>query len=1264
MPKLEKLLIQGIRSFNPKDENVIEFQSPLTLIVGANGTGKTTIIECLRFATTGDMPPNSRGGAFVFDPKLAKQIDVKAEVKLKFQSEKGELLVCVRTIQASVRKSKAEQKTLECTLLKEIDETEFLITSKIADIDKLIPEYLGISHSILDNVIFCHQDESVWPVGDPTAMKKKLDDIFSSTKYNKALLGLKASKKEITSDLKLKTQQLSFYLKEKMKRDEILKKITSQSEEVDRKNFKIKTFGDELDQLNMRLEEMVTNLRIFEKLENNHRLLRVEYENCSNFIKTFNYPKIDDLNIEKYSQKISSLEKQICELNECPIEDDFEKVELLRSKILAQEIENSRCVKMTEEIQKQIENLENEKSKLISDLCKEFSCSENEIKVKVKENLNLMEAELTSKTEDLNKEKEKLMAQRNIQKNSSNFIKESKLFIEKYKNLKSVEDLNLNEIPIDYEMQDEISHSIEDLLEKLTQKRNKLSTVLGNSDSHFKRKHLSESIQKLSNNLTKSSEDYKIQIEAESKYLNQLFDLLKSFRQKHQRNLALNEQRDNTNRKAIDEIIQLSFDIRQDEIGDSIIKLFNLSKSESFETSMENSFNKTVLPNGHQQKSIRIKDPENFKLSNNPRTYLSSNRISSVKNLFTTEILTLESLEDTSDLKNELNDINDKIATFSSANKVYSNFLKVGSEKNQCPLCIRSFEESSKHDFEKKLRNVLDKIPSSLDDLNNKKSEAEMRLKNKEFENQTIQNRNACKQKLNEALKQLSAYENLHEEEISQLEFQTEIREKDLNQLREEYKEAINIESSIKNMQAELSQIAEQSNATEIEEEIKELKKTIEIRHKEQQSLTKKIKESELRNKLIQHEIENRKLIERRDSLINELKNMKVIDLKELEDQVTILESEREEANRKLIKMKMILQMKFKRIEEIRTLVTKNRVEHANLSSHIIDLYKDKTISFNGEILTSEALKENEKYEKLRQMVISHKNSIIRTAKELENAKYELKTVEENVKLKKHQDKMKIIEDEFNRFDMKAYKQLKLDIDTLESKKAKLSSTESLLRGELKQIVQTIKTLNSELEEYKDTNKNYLKCSIEIKVLELSSEDLDKCINGLDKAIVDFHSSKIEDVNRTLKDLWINTYKGNDIDYIELKSESSETRAYNYRLVMVKNGIELDMRGRSSAGQKMIASLLFRIALADSFSTGCNIFALDEPTTNLDRENIESLAFTLSSIIKNRHNTQFIVITHDEEFVQLLNREGTEYFYRILRDSKGNSHIQRHSIYK
>lgn len=66
---------------------------------------------------------------------------------------------------------------------------------------------------------------------------------------------------------------------------------------------------------------------------------------------------------------------------------------------------------------------------------------------------------------------------------------------------------------------------------------------------------------------------------------------------------------------------------------------------------------------------------------------------------------------------------------------------------------------------------------------------------------------------------------------------------------------------------------------------------------------------------------------------------------------------------------------------------------------------------------------------------------------------------------------------------------------------------------------------------------------------------------------------------------------------------------------MFKDQTEMDMRGRCSAGQKVLASIIIRLALAESFSVNCGIMALDEPTTNLDKDNIIALAGSLSECV-------------------------------------------------
>ena len=57
------------------------------------------------------------------------------------------------------------------------------------------------------------------------------------------------------------------------------------------------------------------------------------------------------------------------------------------------------------------------------------------------------------------------------------------------------------------------------------------------------------------------------------------------------------------------------------------------------------------------------------------------------------------------------------------------------------------------------------------------------------------------------------------------------------------------------------------------------------------------------------------------------------------------------------------------------------------------------------------------------------------------------------------------------------------------------------------------------------------------------------------------------------------------------------SRSYNYRVVMRKGEVPLDMRGRCSAGQRVLAAIVIRLALAETFCLNCGILALDEPTT-------------------------------------------------------------------
>ena len=118
MSSLLALSIRGVRAFDSKTEQTIEFKKPLTVILGPNGCGKTTVIECLRFATTGQLPPGSMSGkAFVHDCKVEETTEVKASVKLLFEiAPGGNRYMSVRNMQLSQKKKTSTFKQIDGVL--------------------------------------------------------------------------------------------------------------------------------------------------------------------------------------------------------------------------------------------------------------------------------------------------------------------------------------------------------------------------------------------------------------------------------------------------------------------------------------------------------------------------------------------------------------------------------------------------------------------------------------------------------------------------------------------------------------------------------------------------------------------------------------------------------------------------------------------------------------------------------------------------------------------------------------------------------------------------------------------------------------------------------------------------------------------------------------------------------------------------------------------------------------------------------------------
>ena len=248
------------------------------------------------------------------------------------------------------------------------------------------------------------------------------------------------------------------------------------------------------------------------------------------------------------------------------------------------------------------------------------------------------------------------------------------------------------------------------------------------------------------------------------------------------------------------------------------------------------------------------------------------------------------------------------------------------------------------------------------------------------------------------------------------------------------------------------------------------------------------------------------------------------------------------------------------------------------------------------------------------------------------------------------------------------YNKLQAKMRDLETERAKFEGSKTTVTRNVENIKVQLKE-----KQYKRIDAEHREKLIEHKTVQMAVEDLNRYYKALNAALMRFHETKMADINKSITELWNKTYKGSDIDGIAIKTEdegqtADGRRKQTYRVVMRKGDSTLDMRGRCSAGQKVLASLVIRLALAETFCINCGIMTLDEPTTNLDRANIESLAQAINEIIQNRKqqaNFQLIVITHDEEFVQLIGRsENCSHYYWIEKKFHGNEIIPSSTITK
>jgi len=234
-----------------------------------------------------------------------------------------------------------------------------------------------------------------------------------------------------------------------------------------------------------------------------------------------------------------------------------------------------------------------------------------------------------------------------------------------------------------------------------------------------------------------------------------------------------------------------------------------------------------------------------------------------------------------------------------------------------------------------------------------------------------------------------------------------------------------------------------------------------------------------------------------------------------------------------------------------------------------------------------------------------------------------------------------------------------------------------------------LSNINTQLSEpqFSDSVEQFMDSVAKKQVYAQQAKDLTYLRKVILAGISEYHSKKMEQVNILLNRYWRNIYLGQDILTIYIKCEAAGGTGagagkYTYKIMckrVVKDSdpdkiragrkragvqektayIEDELRGRCSTGQKAIACIVIRLALSQAFCTGpnaCRVFALDEPTTSLDRKTIKSFCHSVFKIIdifkESGCPIQLLIITHDSDFMTELYRKRRESVDQCIKVQK------------
>lgn len=1355
MTTLELLQLRGIRSYNPSSVTQITFSSPLTILAGHTGTGKTAILEALKLAAIGELPQNGKkianGVDFVHDPVIRSRNKTDATVCLTFTDVDGvkrrvdrRFVLTASPSSDGWRREFARPKGT----IQQVEAQAAIESCSEKQINETMSRFLRVTKAVLDNVVLVRQEESLWPLGKPGELKRVMDDIVAATSYANVLKQVRSCKQDLD--------------KERGNVETEMDKYAAKVQGLER-------LGKEVDDMKVLHQHDSSDVQV---LENDLVGLRSEWEEASAIFEEHGQKcsELKELRDKKdrteWSKSMlhppSSPSEHALEANIKRLEASLARTGNQRSKS-GNEIENCKAdiekktseqralqdrkrgvdedIRLHERLVKRLENLREEflradffgntnnpinpesgalppRTSSITDPCWTRSleiCLEDE------------EESVAARVTDGKKKKDGASdrtsdAHVRVESARQKMTRVRERFSAVRRELSSLADpqQSLEEAKQDFEnlqrswegrskQAAHLKHGLEKQRRDVRETDNKLR-VLEKTRKDVENDHQEQARYRQCLEVERSAKSRVDRVLSEfttlicacciSDHSTDLLPLGQSLEQSmnidHGHSPATAQERKkrlfDAHRKVL---TQKHKELHEAELTykkmDAARNAASGRKSQAeahlgdVEKELEEAENKVrgesrslsaILRNVVDNERLPFRFPTIQGSSNGARFRLLQGLLQYIEDAIT-KVNTEVQKAGTRKIQLETGAIH--------AEKDLADFEN--DSRHQCPACGLS----SKSRVEEMRSNLRSRVQTFKNPRNREVAAHELKkltdareilqkvhqvvceaLSMKPGVNRAKDNLDGAKRYLDYCDANAEQAQSSFETIKSRLRDRTNVGKSKLK--REECEQAFedwqSARNKVRNARAVLSQrTRDHRSLSEFDAEMSNLRQNLRQQQEIVDSKTQELEASfQIQRRFLEAKVHFTETIskKRRHSELSRSANAYPNELVKLEGTIAKLREEHdllranycsirdaadaavEKGNNKVSERRSALDKWKACLSEIQDC---NRLEKDQERNNVISSLErlEKEIT-----LRTEALESLELDQKSRQELRNLQND-----QEFHRLERLLSDIDQGI-----QDKQKQVSD----LEQKASGNPASKVKDIEVKIKEKDVKIGIAKNQKEIHWQKLTELEEGFGEMRRQGfrRKFDECRVKKLLNQAASNDLEQYYRAKNQALTTFHTLSMQSINKTIKELWHQINHGTDIDDIEITADDLKTdpnaalrRDFTYRVQMRQGEAKVDMRGRCSTGQKVLACLVIRLALAESFCTDCGIFALDQPTANLDREHTESLAVALRTIIENRRKRgkfQLLLITQDREFIDMLGAQDyCDDFYVISKDGHGIS---------